>query len=294
MSAIAEAATILSRGGLVAFPTETVYGLGAAAADPDAVRRVFAAKGRSPRRPLSVLVAPEADMSAWGTWSDRAARLAVLWPGPLTLVLPRTARAHDVLTGGRPTVGLRVPDHPVALDLLRAFGDGVAAPSANRSGSPSPTTAQHVRDDLGDAVDLILDGGACPLGIESTVLSLVGPARVLRQGAIGRARLAEILREPVLPPATEATWHTRTPLHLVSADAVPTGRVGVWSRTEPAGVAAWRPLPDEPDRAAGTLYATLRELDALELDALYVVRPAGEAWRELVGRLERAADTSSG
>src|SRR3954452_8641218 len=193
---IDRAVDILRAGGLVAFPTETVYGLGADAANPAAVRRIFAAKGRPPTNPLIVHVADVAAARRYAaTWSDAAQTLAaVWWPGPLTLVVRRAPSIAPEVTAGRDTFGLRVPDHPLALELLRAFGGAVAAPSANRSNRVSPTTAEHVRQELGDAVDLVLDGGPCAVGIESTVLDLTGkvPA-ILRPGGVSRGQLEAIL-----------------------------------------------------------------------------------------------------
>src|SRR5437660_12869477 len=173
-AAIAEAAAVLRRGGLVAFPTETVYGLGGNALDPAAVARIFAAKGRPATNPVIVHVADAAGVPlVAAAWPDPAARLAArFWPGPLTLVLPRRPEVPDVVTAAGPTVAVRVPAHPVARALLRAAGVPVAAPSANRSSELSPTTAEHVLRGLGGRIDLILDAGPCPGGIESTVLDL--------------------------------------------------------------------------------------------------------------------------
>lgn len=192
---IARAVAILRDGGLVAFPTETVYGLGADASDPAAVARIFAAKGRPADHPLIVHLASADDIDAWAVDVPPLARVlaAACWPGPLTMVLRRAARVPDAVTGGLPTVGLRVPDHPVALALLRAFGGGIAAPSANRFGQVSPTTADHVRSGLGDAVDLVLDGGASAVGVESTIVDLSGdvPA-ILRPGGVSRETLERL------------------------------------------------------------------------------------------------------
>ena len=193
---IAAAVAVLRRGGLVAFPTETVYGLGADGADPLAVRRIFAAKGRPATNPLIVHVASSTVARRYATaWPATADRLAAtFWPGPLTIVLPRDATIADEVSAGRGTVGLRVPDHPLALELLAAFDGPVAAPSANRANHVSPTTADHVRDELGDRVDLILDGGPCAVGIESTVIDLTGgrPA-LLRPGGISRGQLEAVV-----------------------------------------------------------------------------------------------------
>lgn len=195
-TAIERAAVRLRSGALVAFPTETVYGLGANALDADAVQRIFAAKGRPAHNPVIVHVASaDAARNVVSAWPEAAARLAQrFWPGPLTLVLPKAASVPDVVTAGLEKVGVRVPQHPVALELLRAAGVPVAAPSANRSNATSPTTAQHVVASLGDADVLVLDGGPCEVGIESTVVD-VGLDRVvlLRPGAISRAQLEHAL-----------------------------------------------------------------------------------------------------
>ncbi|MEM1418303.1 MAG: L-threonylcarbamoyladenylate synthase, partial [Myxococcota bacterium] len=191
-----EAAAVLRRGGLVAFPTETVYGLGAAARDPEAVAKVFRAKGRPADHPLIVHVA-HADAAPAGAarWDARAARLAErFWPGPLTLIVPKAGDVPGTVTGGQDTVGLRVPDHALARELLTAFGDGVAAPSANRFGAVSPTTAAHVALELADAVDLLLDGGPCRVGVESTIVDLSGErARLLRPGGVAAEAIEEVL-----------------------------------------------------------------------------------------------------
>jgi len=187
---IKEAVRILRDGGLVAFPTETVYGLGADCDNAEAVAKIFAVKGRPAGRPLTIHIGPSADPASWCHWTAAAQVLADrFWPGPLTLVLPKRGVA-DIVTGGLPTVGLRAPDHPLAIQLLEAFGGGLAAPSANRSGYPSPTLASQVRDELGDGVDLILDGGPTTIGVASTVLSLVDEPRILRLGTLTQEVLA--------------------------------------------------------------------------------------------------------
>jgi L-threonylcarbamoyladenylate synthase len=192
----ARAVRILRRGGLVAFATETVYGLGADATNASAVRRIFEAKGRPPTNPLIVHVTNAAVARKCATaWPEFAQRLAAaLWPGPLTLVLPRSRIIVDEVTAGLDTVALRAPDHPVAQRLLREFGGPVAAPSANRSSRVSPTTAAHVRKDLGKRVDMILDGGPCRVGIESTVLDLTrARPMILRPGGISRQRIEQLI-----------------------------------------------------------------------------------------------------
>ena len=201
--AIASAASLLRNGGVVAFPTETVYGLGAAAENNEAVRRIFSIKGRPADHPLIVHLA---DAGMIGRWAreipDAAFRLAeYFWPGPLTIVLRRSASVSDLVTGGLDTVGIGCPAHPVSRALLREFGGGVAAPSANRFGRISPTCADHVRDELGSAPDLILDGGDCQVGLESTIISLVDDRPVLlRPGGISLPELCEALGREVAHP----------------------------------------------------------------------------------------------
>jgi L-threonylcarbamoyladenylate synthase len=195
---LAAAVAALRAGRLVGMPTETVYGLAADALDAQAVLRVFQAKGRPTFDPLIVHVADAAQAWTVARPSPRAERLAVaLWPGPLTLVLPRTASVPDVVTSGLDTVGVRCPDHPLALALIRAAGMPLAAPSANPFGRISPTTAEHVREQLGAAVAVVLDGGPCRIGIESTVLLPDPVPVILRPGGVTRERLEEVLGEPV-------------------------------------------------------------------------------------------------
>jgi L-threonylcarbamoyladenylate synthase len=202
--AVARAADALRRGRLVVFPTETVYGVGAHALDSAAVAKVFAAKGRPPDNPLIVHVADAVSARALvRTWPEPAQRLAdAFWPGPLTLVLPRAASVPDVTTGGLDSVAVRVPDHALAQALLRAAKVPVAAPSANRSGRPSPTRIEDARADLGDAVDVYLDGGPCRIGVESTVIALLdGPPRLLRPGGLARGTIERILGPLAEPEA---------------------------------------------------------------------------------------------
>ncbi len=197
---IAEACAALRRGEVVGLPTETVYGLAGDAGNADAMRQVFATKGRPADHPLIVHLADAAQLSQWAREVPEAAHrlAAAFWPGPLTMILKRAAPVLDLVTGGQDTVGLRVPNHPLALALLEAYGAGLAAPSANRFGHVSPTTAQHVRDEFGEAVPLVLDGGPCKVGIESTIVDLSGDApRILRPGQIGADAIAQVLGTPV-------------------------------------------------------------------------------------------------
>ena len=202
------AAELLKAGELVAFPTETVYGLGADAASPDAVARIFAAKGRPSNHPVIVHVRGKDDAARWAADLPPAAHVLMdrFWPGPLTLILPRAAGVPDAVTGGQDTVGIRCPSHPVAQALLQAFADAggsgaLAAPSANRFGRISPTTAQHVASEFGDRLPLVLDGGACQVGIESTILDLSrGKAVLLRPGHVGAAELQDVLGETIWLP----------------------------------------------------------------------------------------------
>jgi L-threonylcarbamoyladenylate synthase len=202
---IQQAANVLRAGGLVAFPTETVYGLGADAENPVAVARTFQVKGRPPNHPLIVHIASAGHLDGWAEDVPETARVLAehFWPGPLTLVLRRGSRVPLEATGGLETVAVRVPDHPVAQALLAAFGGGLTAPSANRFGSVSPTTADHVRTELGDAVDLVLDGGPCQVGVESTIVDVSGEApAILRPGGVTREDLEAVLGYPLGVPAT--------------------------------------------------------------------------------------------
>jgi L-threonylcarbamoyladenylate synthase len=311
---ISAAVDVLRAGGLVAFPTETVYGLGADAANPEAVERIFAAKGRPRAHPVIVHLAESAAAKKWAAEvPDFAAALAdEFWPGPLTLVLPRSDLVPDAVTGGLPTVGLRVPAQPLALELLSAFGGGVAAPSANRFGRVSPTRAEHVRADLGAAVDLILDGGPCPVGVESTIVDCSGAEpRVLRPGGVPVESLAAVLGYTP-PMALDAS--VRAPGMLASHYA-PTARVevlrpeAVAARAEelvalglrvgilapgrmtglPPGVEALPPTGSAVAYAQ-CLYQRLREADRRGVEVLLAVPPPETGVGTAVAdRLRRAA-----
>lgn len=223
-AAIGEAAAVLSDGGLVAFPTETVYGLGADALNPRAVERIFAAKGRPVDNPIIVHIADSNALGGLVSNVPAAAQtlIARCWPGPLTLVLPAAPVVPSVTRGGLPTVAVRMPAHPVALALIRAAGCPVAAPSANRSGRPSPTTAQHVLADLGGSVELVLDGGPTPVGVESTVLDLTcDPPVLLRPGGVSLEQLVTIVGQVTVPAPGAAAAGTAAPEVQVALERSP-------------------------------------------------------------------------
>jgi L-threonylcarbamoyladenylate synthase len=290
---VQRAAALIRAGKLVAFPTETVYGLGANALDAAAVERIFAAKGRPYSSPLIVHVdSPEMARDLASAWPESADVLTRrYWPGPLTLVLPKRAEIPDVVTAGLPTVGLRMPAHPLALELIRAAGVPIAAPSANRFTELSPTAAAHVPEQL---ADYVLDGGPSRVGIESTVLSLVHEPVLLRPGviplpeieaAIGPVRVAATPAEgPHASPGMHARhYRPRTPLFLLeSGDATPSGR-GVWLRIG-------HEMPADPAAYAAALYETLHRLDAEGWEWIAVERPPETAeWAGVLDRLRRAA-----
>ncbi len=320
---LAEAARVLREGGLVAFPTETVYGLGGRGLDSSAIARIFVAKGRPTTHPLILHVADEAQARGVAAeWSARASRLAqAFWPGPLTLVVPRASHVPAAVAGGgtESSIAVRVPSHPVARGLIAALGEPIAAPSANRYQSLSPTTAEHVRKSLSGAVDLILDGGPCIAGIESTVVDVRGDrARVLRPGALGVERLRSVepsLRSSPEPLAvTEATsrpspgmdprhYAPRARLVVVAGRATAVRRaleeaqhgaqVGLVLRGAPAsptGSVDVRILADEPAAYAHALFATLHALDDSGVERIVVEAvPADERWWAVADRLGRAS-----
>jgi L-threonylcarbamoyladenylate synthase len=279
--------------------------LGANALDPAAVERVYAAKGRPASSPLIVHVSSvEMARDCVREWPDRAEQLAqAFWPGPLTLVLPKSPHIPDSVTAGLDTVAIRVPAHPMALDLIREAGVPIAAPSANRFSELSPTTADHVRKSLGDRVALVLDGGMTTVGIESTVLSLAGGnAVLLRPGMISQADLEQVIgpvqtasHQPAeahpSPGMHRKHYSPRTPLVLVQGGALPSGGKGayLWIR-EPAAAARSVEMPVDPHQYAAALFAVLHELDAQGWDWIAVERPPGGViWAGVRDRLERAA-----
>lgn len=317
---IHEAAQRLAKGQLVAFPTETVYGLGADASNPQAVAAIFAAKGRPANHPVIVHVAPQADLSAWVAQIPPEAQQLIdaFWPGPLTLILPRSDQALAAVSGGQDTIGIRCPSHPVAQALLKAFaqlkgaGAGIAAPSANRFGQVSPTQAQHVRDEFPDLdVDelFILAGGNADVGIESTIVDLsrldqgVAPV-VLRPGHITATQIAAVLQRdlgaaltddaPRVSGSLKAHYAPRTPLYLLKADQLATVRadqavVVLISAMAPNGLHAYQ-APTNPEHYASQLYAMLRNLDQQNYSAIFVEQPPQTPeWEAVNDRLGRAA-----
>lgn len=325
-AALAAAAQHLAQGQLVAFPTETVYGLGARADDDAAVARIFAAKGRPSDHPLIVhVVSTEAALGFATSVSDQARRLmAAFWPGPLTVIVRRRPGQGSAAAGGQGTIGLRMPAHPVAQALLKAAATlgvaGVAAPSANRFGHVSPTTAAHVVDEFGAAL-WVLDGGSCPVGIESAIVDCSGdqPA-LLRPGVLTRAAIEQVLGVPLAAPglgsprapgSLDSHYAPSARLHLVPAQQLAQGpprsppaaddadladlaRSGdaVYSRLAPAAGAAqvWRAMPADAAAVAHELFAVLREFDAAGVSSIWVESPPpGPEWDGVRDRLERAA-----
>ncbi|HEX4798353.1 MAG TPA: L-threonylcarbamoyladenylate synthase [Burkholderiales bacterium] len=307
---IREAVAVLKRGGLVAFPTETVYGLGADASNPAAVERIYRVKGRPASHPVIVHIGDAVQLERWArNIPEHARKLAArFWPGPLTLVLKRAPGVGDELTGGEDTIGLRVPGHPVALELLRRFGGGIAAPSANKFGRISPTTAEHVRNDLGDEVDLILDGGPCEIGIESTIIDLsrdrpilLRPGRVSTEGittTLGATPEPRARSAPRAPGTLESHYAPRHSLTLILSGqwdetlrAASPRRAVLCFHARPVGerCAMWIRASTDPQLYARDLYSNLRALDATGCDEILVEEPPASAeWAAVRDRLARA------
>jgi L-threonylcarbamoyladenylate synthase len=307
------AVTILRAGGLVVFPTETVYGLGADATNASAVRKIFAAKGRPADHPVIVHLASDRDLPGWASEIPPAVgQLAErFWPGPLTLVVKRAKSVIDEVTGGQDTIGLRVPSHPIAQALLNAFGGGIAAPSANRFGHISPTTVRHVREELGDRVDLILDGGACEVGIESTIVDVSGGTPVLlRPGHVSEEEIEAVLQVPLARPGAgsprvsgtlAAHYAPLLPLIIASSgmlDAVvreqaSRGLVAVLARRPRpsySSATAWMVGPRDAAEFAHYLYAGLRQLDQCGCTVIIVEAPPETPdWAAVRDRVGRAA-----
>jgi L-threonylcarbamoyladenylate synthase len=317
MNAIDQACDLLREGNLVAFPTETVYGLGADATNIVAVQKIFTAKGRPSTNPLIVHIADAIAAKRYvTTWPEAAEKLAThFWPGPLTLVLPKTENIVPLVTAGRSTVGLRVPNHPMALKLLEQFNGAIAAPSANRANHLSPTEAEHVRRELGDAVNLILDGGRCNIGIESTVLDLsTDRPTILRPGGVTRQQIEKIIgpveifsgsvdsaKSAVSPGQHEKHYSPLTPTFRFEHDR--------WSKVVNDSGTDWQncvlvlhgtleshsgiktiQMPKGPAEYAATLYSTLRRLDGERYARIIVeMPPDSSAWIAVRDRLKRAS-----
>ena len=298
MNDLDQALAVLRAGGLVAIPTETVYGLAADASNPAAVRRIFAVKQRPVDHPLIVHIAAAERLNDWAATIPRTAAVLAdaCWPGPLTLLVPRATRVLDVVTGGLPTVGVRVPAHPLTLELLERFGGGLAAPSANRFGRVSPTTAEHVRADLGDDVDFVLDGGPCPIGVESTIVDCtVDPPQVVRPGGIPSEHIAALLDQVLgdqdgpsrAPGMLESHYAPRCRVLLASTPAAAQALSADWPESE---------VVDDADvvRYAHTLYSRLRDADDRHVEVVIaVLPPASGLGHAIRDRLTKAAASSS-
>src|SRR5688572_7836957 len=315
---IETAVQALRDGELVAFPTETVYGLGANAQNPAALQKIFDAKGRPRSHPLIVHLDSPRFLPRWAREvPPAAAQLAEkFWPGPLTMVLPRAANVHDLVTGGQETVAIRVPAHPMAQQLLTAFGGGIAAPSANRYGRLSPTRAEHVRDELGDAVRVILDGGECKIGLESTIVSCdASGVRLLRPGAVTAAQIRGVIgdllvgaepKPPRVPGSTPSHYAPSTPMSIVPEGEIDTQaavlskdgrRIAVLAQRLPLKshkYVTWINAGRRPAQYAHDLYTNLRTLDKAGCEQILVQDvPEDERWEAVRDRLTRAASSVS-
>ncbi len=311
-SEIEGAVETLRAGALVAFPTETVYGLGANAADPVAVARIFELKGRPADHPVIVHLDNPRYLHRWvASMPPVAEELAArFWPGPLTLILPKAEDVNAVVTGGQDSIGIRIPSHPMAQQLLTAFGGGIAAPSANRYGRLSPTRPEHVREEFGDAVSVVLDGGESPIGLESTIVScLDNTARLLRPGFITRSQLEKAIGplliggdSPRAPGDRLIHYAPLTPLEIVSADDLEARASALAAGEDKVGVLAMRPplnaqrhmtwinAGKKADTYAHNLYNHLRTLDRVGCVRILVqAPPTDERWTAITDRLQRAS-----
>jgi len=310
---INQAVKILRQGGLVAFPTETVYGLGADAKNSEAVRKVFIAKKRPMDHPLIVHIGDMAQLSEWANEvSPTAIRLAkAFWPGPLTLILRKAPHVSDLVTGGQDTVGIRIPNHPVVQALLHAFGSGLVGPSANRFGRISPTTAQAVREELDTAVDWVLDGGQCEVGVESTIVDVSGDHPViLRPGMITAKQIEAVLHGPVMMSkkgaprvsgSLEFHYAPQTRTYLITQDKLEDFLDTLTDEDLPCALLARNPpsfrrkqveiiqMPVTAQEYAHDLYQTLRELDKKKLKQIIIEAvPDDLEWNAIQDRLKRA------
>jgi L-threonylcarbamoyladenylate synthase len=309
---IEEAVETLRAGDLVAFPTETVYGLGANASNPAAVRKIFEVKGRPPDHPVIVHLDNPRYLHRWvANVPPAAERLAgMFWPGPLTLILSKADHVNDIVTGGQDSIGIRIPSHPMAQQLLTAFGGGIAAPSANRYGHLSPTKPEHVRDEFGDAVRVLLDGGDSPIGLESTIVSCINDElRLLRPGSITRSQIEAVVGElavggtaPRAPGDRALHYAPSTPLEIVPADDLEARAAEMVARQEKVAVLAMRPplhttrfmtwinAGKKPGAYAHNLYNHLRTLDRAGCVRILVQElPQDERWAAILDRLQHAS-----
>jgi L-threonylcarbamoyladenylate synthase len=314
---IKEAVEALRSGELVVFPTETVYGLGANAANPEAVRKIFEIKGRPTDHPVIVHLDKPRYLHRWvSNIPPLGQKLAdIFWPGPLTLILPKAGKVNDIVTGGQDSIGIRVPSHPIAQQLLTAFGGGIAAPSANRFGRLSPTKPEHVREELGSAVHVLLDGGESPIGLESTIVSCLGnEIRLLRPGSITRSQLEQVVGPLAVGGSVPRVSGDRglhyapsTPLAIVASNDLERYAGEFIARHEKVAVLAMRPPLDtqrhmtwinagkKPETYAHNLYNHLRTLDSAGCARILVQElPDEERWAAILDRLQRASGIEDG
>ncbi|MDF2690262.1 MAG: threonylcarbamoyl-AMP synthase [Gammaproteobacteria bacterium] len=315
-SFIKQAVNILKQGGLVAMPTETVYGLAADASNPEAVKKIYAAKGRPASHPVIVHLAGIEQIDSWAIDISAAVKkmLSQFWPGPLTIIAKKAPHVSEVLTGGQDSIGLRVPNHPVAQALLKAFGGGLAAPSANRFGRISPTDAEHVKEELADKVDLILEGGRSTVGIESTILDISRkPYKILRPGAISKDQISQALGEEIeevgeqnhkvrAPGMLASHYAPKTCLQLIESNKLSDklmecskglNSIAVLAYHQPSlsfPNVRWLIVENNPQSYAHGLYANLRLLDS-EGHSVIIVEAVPEAkeWSAVADRLKRAS-----
>lgn len=304
---IREAAQVIKGGGLVAFPTETVYGLGADALNPSAVVKIFEAKERPFFDPLIVHIADVAELERLCFCVSEKAKALIerFWPGPLTVVLPKREVVPDIVTAGLNTVAVRMPSHPVALELIRESGTPIAAPSANRFGHLSPTEPEHVLTQLGERIDILIDGGRCPVGVESTIIDLTEEPTLLRPGGlpleeieavIGKVRVSEKGERPKAPGQLPRHYSPRTPLRVVGEDfrppqGVKAGLLAFKDAKGKEGFAIVEVLSPSGDlrEAACNLFSSLHRLDAAGLDIIYAeALPEEGLGRAIMDRLRRA------
>lgn len=315
-SQIEKAAQLLRAGGLVAFPTETVYGLGADAANEEAIRKIFLAKERPFDHPLIVHVADLNQINQWAQpLSPKALKLAqAFWPGPLTLILKKQPSVLDIVTGGQETIGIRIPRHPIAQALLHTFGSGIAAPSANKFTHVSPTTAEAVFEELGTTIDLILDGGACEVGLESTIVDMSEDSPViLRPGMITKEAISSVLNMPVLSSSPEKTiiktpgmhhlhYAPHTPTSLIASKDIPLLLQTIQAEELPIAMLThdqtlllssgihWIKMPKEAEAYAHDLYQTLRSVDHEQVKHIFIEEvPEDMEWEAIRDRLFKAS-----